>query len=149
MAKIELLDFEEDFYELIPRQVGSNIDFLKYSACSVLGIFTYDRGSKTIQRYYQGTDFEVNSDGNIKWIGSHKPADNQVYSIYYKYRPVYRVTKAVHRDRFSQYNLRSKNISSPKKTIDGVTYVKLPETWVLKRDFLLERNKNEQPDPNA
>lgn len=148
-AKIELLDFEEDFYELVPRQVGTDTDRLKYGACGVLAIFTYDRSSKTITRYHQGTDFELTSNGDIQWVSSHRPDDKQVYSIYYKYHPVYRAIKAVHRDRFSQYNLRPGNIKAPKKTIDNVTYVKLPETWVIKRDFLLERPKNEHSDPNA
>lgn len=147
-AKIELLDFEEDFYELVPRQVGSDVDFLKYKACRVLGIFTYDRSSKTTDRYYQGTDFELTEEGDIQWISTHRPADKQVYTIYYKYRPIYRALKAVHRDRFSQYNLRVQNIKAPKTTVDGNTYVKLPETWVIKRDFLLERKKNTNYDPN-
>lgn len=147
-TKIELLDFQEDFYELITRQDGTDVDNLKYAACDVLAIFTYDRVSKTTDRYHLDTDFVIDDDGNIEWISTHRPAARSIYSIYYKYHPVYRALKAVHRDRFSQYNLRPGNIKAPKKTIDGTTYVKLPETWVVKRDFLLERPKNEDYDPN-
>jgi len=148
LTKIELLDFEEDFYELVTRQEGVTKDNLKYPACTVLAIFTYDKVNKTTSRYHFGTDFEIDLNGNISWIGTHKPADRQIYSIYYKYHPVYRATKAVHRDRFSQFNLRPAQTQAPKKQIDGATYVKLPETWVVKRDFLLERPKNADYDPN-
>jgi hypothetical protein len=104
MAKIELLDFEEEFYELIQRQEGTDVDRLKYQACSVLGVFTYDKVTKTYERFHYGTDFTL-SNGDIKWISAHKPDDRQIFSVYYKYHPIYRVHKAVHRDRFSQYNL--------------------------------------------
>jgi hypothetical protein len=148
LAKIELLDFVEDFYELIPRQIGTDIDFLKYKACDILGVFTYNKSTKTTKRYHKDVDFEINQEGNIKWISANRPTDKEIYSIYYTYHPVYRAKKAVHRDRFSQYNLRPGSIKAPKKTVDGNTYVKLPETWILVRDFLLDRPKNENYDPN-
>lgn len=148
LAKLELLDFEEDFYELITRQEGVDVDNLKYKACGVLAIFTYDRSTKTLDRYHFGTDFNLTSEGNVEWISSHKPDDRQVYSIYYKYHPCYRAIKAVHRDRFSQYNLRPNDIKAPKVTIGNNTYVKCPETWIVKRDFLLDRPKNNEYNPN-
>lgn len=147
-AKIEILDFEEDFYELLQRQALTSIDRLKYKACSVLGAFSYDKNTQVYIRYYYGTDF-VLEDGDVKWISAHKPADKQIYTIYYKYHPVYRIQKAVHRDRFSQYNLRPDAIKAPHKTINGSTYVKMPETWVAKRDYLITRPKNTLYDPNA
>ncbi len=147
MAKIELLDFEESFYELIQRQEGKNIDILKYNACAIDAVFTYDRTLKEYERYLSGTDF-IQENGNIKWISSHKPADRQVYSVYYKYHPVYRCAKAVHRDRFSQYNVRPSEIKAPHKTVNGATYVKMPETWIVQRDYLIKYEKNELYDPN-
>lgn len=147
-AKIELLDFQEDFYELLQRQVGTSIDRLKYKACSVLGIFSYNKTTKEYIRYYYGTDFTL-QDGDVKWLSAHKPSDKQVYSIYYKYHPVYRIQKAVHRDRFSQFNVRPNDIKAPHKTINGNTYVKMPETWVAKRDYLISRPKNTLYDPNT
>lgn len=147
-SKIELLDFEEDFYELVQRQEGSNVDFLKYAACRVVGLFTYDKNTKTTTRYHEGADFKLDINGNISWIGPHKPSDRQIYSVYYKFHPVYRAVKAVHRDRFSQFNNRPDSIQAPKKTIDGNTFVKLPETWVIKRDYLIKRTKNQLYDPN-
>jgi hypothetical protein len=153
-AKIELLDFEEDFYELIQRQEATDIDVLKYAASDVLGIFTVI--NNVLERYHRGADFELDVNGNIKWVGTHKPADRAVYTIYYKYHPVYRVMKAVHRDRFSQFNLRPQDIEAPKKQVDGKTYVKMPETWVIKRDYLIKRKdkagnviENTYYDPNS
>ena len=147
-AKIEVLDFKEDFYELVQRQEDTSVDQLKYKACEILGVFTYDRATKTTERYHQGADFEVDQNGNIEWLSAHRPADKEIFSIYYQFHPIYRAQKAVHRDRFSQYNNRVQNIKAPKVTVDGKTYVKLPETWVVKRDYLLERPKNAIYDPN-
>lgn len=154
-AKVVLLDFNEDFFELVQRQQGTNTDRLKYPACTVVGIFTVSGNAKT--QYYQGADFEIDVNGSIKWTGTHKPADKQIYSIYYQYHPVFRAIKAVHRTRYSQYNRRPNEIQAPKKTVGDNTYVRLPETWILKRDYLINRkdvNGGDLPpnsfyDPNA
>jgi hypothetical protein len=154
-SKIELLDFVEDFHELIQRQEGKDTDLLKYKACSVLGLFTIENDE--IKEYHFGTDFTIDQNGSIQWISSNRPPDRQIYTVYYKYHPIYRAIKAIHRDRYSQYNLRPQDIKAPSKTINGKTYVKLPETWIIKRDYLLERRdadqtlleKNEYYDPNS
>jgi hypothetical protein len=153
-AKVELLDFAEDFFELIQRQEGSDTDKLKYSACKILGVFSATGNTK--EEYFEGADFQVDVNGNIKWVGAHKPADRDIYSIYYQHHPVFRAVQALHRDRYSQYNIRPDSIQAPKKTVDGRTYVKLPETWILKRDYLIERRDqagdlipdNQNYDPN-
>lgn len=151
-AKVELLDFTEEFYELIQKQdnITTNIDKLKYPACKVIALFVI-RNNQTI-RFYHGTDFTIDVNGCITWIGAHKPIDREIYSVYYSYHPVYRVTKAVHRDRFSQYNdLRDlKNSKVPDfaiKTVENRTFVKLPEEWILRRDYLLERSDKTQVTP--
>lgn len=136
-SRIDILDFEEDFFELIQRQENSSIDRLKYSACKVVGLFTVKNNVQ--EEFHFGTDFTLTVNGDIQWIGNHFPSARQIYSIYYKYHPVFRAVKAVHRDRFSQFNIRPEQISAPKVTIGKKTYVKLPETWVLKRDYLIER----------
>ena len=156
-TKLELLDFKEDFFELIQRQIfaDSDTDLLKYKACEVLGVFIV-RNNVKIEFHY-GADFLIDVNGSIKWLSTNKPLDKEVYSIYYRYHPVYRAIKAVHRDRFSQYNLRPGDINAPKKRVGENTYVKLPETWILKKDYLLERrdrNGNLIPintlyDPNS
>jgi hypothetical protein len=142
-SKIELLDFAEDFYEAVQRQENGDIDVLKYPACDVLAVFTAE-DSNTQTRYYQGNDFTLDQNGSIKWTGSHRPDDRQIYSVYYRYHPVYRAIKAVHRDRYSQFNLRSGTLKADgSKTVDGKTYVKMPETWILKRDYLLDRKDSQ------
>lgn len=153
-AKVEVLDYEEDFFEAVQRQEGTDVDALKYKACKVLGVFTVVADSKV--RFHEGADFEIDVNGNIKWIGTHKPDDRQIYSIYYQYHPVFRAVKAVHRTRYSQYNVRPNDIKAPKKTVNGSTFVKLPECWILKRDYLVDRKdsdgdplpKNQYYDPN-
>jgi len=151
-AKVEILDFKEEFYELIQKQdnLVTNIDKLKYPACEVTAVFAIRNNQKI--RFYQGADFDLDLNGSIVWTGSHKPNDREIYTIYYKYHPVYRVTKAVHRDRFSQYNdlrdLKTSTIpESAIKTINGKTFVKLPEEWVLRRDYLLDRSDKTQAQP--
>lgn len=155
-AKVELLDFVEDFHELVQRQVGTNIDLLKYAACEVHGLFVVRNSTQQVQFYF-GVDFELDANGSIKWLGSNKPTDKEIYTVYYRYRPVFRAIKAIHRDRYSQYNLKSQPLNSPSITVKGNTYVKLPETWILKRDYLLERRDFNQAlltgntfyDPNS
>jgi len=137
-SRIELIDFAEDFYELIVRQEGTDIDRLKYPACEVLGLFV-KAGSNTAERFHYGTDFVLDVNGDVQWIGAHVPSDRQIYSIYYRHHPVYRAIKAVHIDRYSQDNHKKSNIEGPTKTVGANTYVKMPEAWILKRDYLLER----------
>ena len=149
-AKVEVLDFQEEFYELMQRQEGSATDVLKYPACSVVAVFAIRNSLKV--RFHEGADFTLDSNGSIVWIGAHKPADREIFSVYYRYHPVYRATKAVHRDRFSQYNnirdiQNSKIPASAVKTREGRTFVKLPETWILKRDYLLDRKDKTQTNP--
>lgn len=159
-AKIQILDFTEDFFELIQRQdtpmSGPATDRLKYAACEILGVFTVVNDVKT--EYYEGVDFKIDQNGDIQWVGAHKPADRQIYSIYYKHHPVFRAVRAMHRNRWSQYNVRAGQLDPaiPKKTVGDRTYVKLPDAWILKRDYLIERRDiqkallpdNEFYDPN-
>lgn len=162
-AKIQILDFTEDFFEMIVRQDTVTVptpqpqtDRLKYPACEVLGLFTVTNNVR--EEYHQGVDFKIDQNGDIQWIGAHKPADRQVYSIYYKHHPVFRAVRALHRSRWSQFNNRpdSMDKSIPRKTVGDRTYVKLPDTWILKRDYLIERRDiqnallpdNKDYDPN-
>ena len=157
-ARIEILDFTEDFFELVQHQEApATYDKLKYAACEVLGLFTAVNSVRT--DYHEGVDFKIDMNGNVQWIGAHKPADRQIYSIYYKHRPVFRTVRAMHRNRWSQYNTRpdSMDPAIPRKTVGDRTYVKLPDSWILKRDYLIERrdiqqallSDNKNYDPNA
>lgn len=159
-SKIQVLDFLEDFFELVQKQPtpmsGPSIDKLKYQACEVLGLFVVANSVRT--EYYFGADFALDPNGNIQWLTSRKPVDGSIYTIYYRHHPVFRAVRALHRNRYTQFNLRPDNIESqPKITVADRTYVKLPETWILKRDYLLERRDAQGnlipdssfPDPNA
>lgn len=154
-ARVDLLDFQEDFTELVQRQVGTNVDTLKYKACEVLGLFSEVSGARV--QYHFGTDFDLDENGSVKWKSLHKPADKKVYTVYYRYHPIYRAVKAVHRDRYSQFNIRADKIDTPKTVVNGRTYIKLPETWILIRQNLIDRKDQQgQPiqtndfyDPNA
>ena len=155
-ARIELIDFAEDFFELIERQSSGATDRLKYPACSVLAVFVVRAGVK--KRFYEGADFKIDVNGDIEWTNSlNKPAAPEIYSVYYKFHPVFRAVKAIHRDRYTQFNNRPQNIEGPKVTIEDRTYVKLSETWILKRDYLIERRGQDGAllppdtfhDPNA
>lgn len=150
-AKIEVLDFKEEFYEVVQRQdnATTTTDKLKYQACEVTAVFVIRNNTKI--RFYQGADFDLDLNGSIVWK-ANRPQDREIYSVYYKYHPIYRVTKAVHRDRFSQYNnIRDLNNStipaSAIKTVNNKTFVKLPEQWILRRDYLLERSDKTQATP--
>lgn len=152
MARIDLLDFAEDFYELIQRRDTGDTDKLKYDATCVLGLFTVESDVKT--EYHCGTDFDLDVNGNIKWSSAHRPSSKQIYSVYYKHAPIYRATKAVHRDRYSQPT--SKSRAKNKVVADGKEFIKIGEEWVISRDFFLDRKDiNGQPilpdpfyDPN-
>lgn len=163
-SRVDLLDFKENFYELVQRQdtpmSGPIVDKLKYPACEVNAVFVV-RNNQTV-RFHHGTDFDLDQNGSIRWLGTNRPLDREIMSIYYKYHPVFRVTKAVHRDRFSQYNVAKDlaNSDIPQnayKVVGDKTYVKLPETWILRRDYLLDRKdkatgqvlrRNDDYDPN-
>lgn len=146
-TKVEILDFKEPFYELVQRQEGTDIDNLKYCASCIDGLFVVE--GQTIREFQEGAHFNLTADGNIKWRTANRPSDRAIYSVYYHYAPVYRAINAVHRDRYSQYNSRPNLIQAPKVTVDGNTYVKLPEAWILKRDYILDsRDQNTYYDPN-
>ena len=84
-AKVEILDFKEEFYELIQKQdnLTTNVDKLKYPACEVTAVFVIRNNQK--ERFYQGADFDLDLNGSIVWKGSHIPNDREIYTIYYKY----------------------------------------------------------------
>jgi len=69
-TKIELTDFTDIFPQRVLRKPGSLVDVLKYPACRVNVLM-----DKTGKRYYQGTDFTLDFNGNVKWL---TPGDQQL-----------------------------------------------------------------------
>lgn len=126
-TKIELCDFTEIFIERVMRTEGSNIDILKYNACRVNFIIDYDG-----TQYYQDTDFTINEDGNIEWGIGNTPADNTPISLHYEAAIQYRVVRALHVNRFSQF-----------KKSGEVEHLKFPEQWIVVKEFLVRREQED------
>lgn len=63
-TRIELEDYQDIFFQNVLRNPNANTDVLKYRAVNVNGLID----SQGV-RYYPGTDFEINTDGNIRWLG--------------------------------------------------------------------------------
>ncbi len=138
---VELEKFTHLYYQRVLRKSATDIDILKYKACRVNVIISSDG-----TRYFQDQDFKIDANGNIKWIGRlgtppenpedptpviyRKPDDDVIYSIHYETHVQFRAVKAMHTTRFTQY----KAAGSP-----TVEHIKLPEQWMLTKEFLLRR----------
>lgn len=125
-TRIELIDYTEVYYQRVLRKPATNTDILKYKACRVNVVV-----DKNKVFYYQQQDFDMDQNGNIKWLStgtSRKPADNMVYSIHYETHIVLRAVKAMHVLRFTQW-----------KNNEGVEQVKLPQQWMVTKEYLLRR----------
>lgn len=121
-TRVELEDYTDIYFQRVLRKEGTVIDILKYRACRVNSVV-----DKNNVRYYQDQDFTIEMNGNIKW-GARKPADGLVYSIHYECKVQFRAVKAIHVNRFTQY--RSQGL---------VEQIKMPEQWMLTKEFLLRR----------
>jgi hypothetical protein len=129
---VVLKDFTDLYFQRVLRNPSGNTDILKYKACRV-NIIMDSSGAK----YYQQIDFNLDQNGNIKWL-TRKPANNTIYSIHYETHVQFRAVKAVHVSRFTQY-----------KSQDGVQHLKYPEEWMCVKEFLLRnRDINTKQDLN-
>lgn len=63
-TRIELENYHDIFFQNVMRNPRANTDVLKYRAVNINGLIDSNG-----VRYYPGTDFEINTDGNIKWLG--------------------------------------------------------------------------------
>lgn len=126
---IELTDFTDIFYQRVLRNPSSNTDVLKYRACVVNFIASYDDVLQEIVRYYQDSDFKIDENGNVEWLaGGSKPSDNQPYSIHYEAAVQFRATRAMHVNRFSQVQVPG-----------GAEHLKFQEQWLCTKEFLVKR----------
>lgn len=124
-TRIDLIDFTDIYFQRIMRKVGSNVDVLKYRACRVNMII-----DKNDVEYFQDQDFKIDPSGNIMWTTARKPADNLIYSIHYESHVQFRATRAMHVNRFTQYKAPGEPL---------VEHIKLPEQWIVQKEFLLRR----------
>jgi hypothetical protein len=119
---VELCDFSEIYIQRIRRQEG-NVDVLKYKGLRV-NMLVDSQG----RDYFEGSDFNLDVNGNIKWCPNKGPLSGSIYTINYETAVRFRAVRALHVNRFG-------NISSK----EGDVQVKLPEQWLLEKDFLVER----------
>lgn len=122
-TKVELLDFTDIFIQRVMRAPDTDVDVLKYNAKRVNILIDFNG-----TRYYQDQDFKIDVNGNIKWTGLSRPADNLAYSVHYEAPVQYRATKAMHVARYTQRSVQG-----------GVEHLKLQEQWLMTKEFLVKR----------
>lgn len=120
---IELCDHSEIFFQRIARSDG-DLDRLKYKALRVNILIDQDG-----VEYFEGSDFKLNSNGDILWLQGKGPYTDTIYSIHYESRIQFRAIKAMHTNRFEQVKLSDGNIAQ----------VKFPEQWMCTKEFLVRR----------
>ena len=120
--------------QLATNQVGDQ-DNLKYD-CKRVNVII----DKEANQYYQDIDFRLTPQGNVQWIrrvadnGTSSfvriPALGTIYTTHYESVIQYRATSAMHINRFAQVPDRSTGL---------VAQVKMPEQWMLQKEFLIVR----------
>ena len=107
--------------------VFTSQDNLKYDCRRVNVII-----DKTGKQYHQDIDFRLSPQGNILWrsLNIPQPADGIIYSAHYESVIQYRAISAMHISRFAQVPDRSTGL---------VAQVKMPEQWMLQKEFLIIR----------
>lgn len=121
---VQLQDFTEPFFQRVKRQQG-NVDVLKYKATNVNMLVDGDG-----KEYYQENDFTLDPNGSILWKGDKSPMPGTIYSIHYEACVQFRAVRAMHTNRFTQVF---------SKSAGGALHVKLPEQWLLQKEFLVKR----------
>ena len=122
--------------EIIPI---NNIDRLKYDCRRVNVII-----DKELNQYYQDIDFILTPQGNIRWIGERFPGnnagENNIYTVHYESVIQYRTLTAMHINRFAQVPDRSTGL---------IAQVKMPEQWMMQKEFLIRRRDQFGNEINA
>ena len=122
-TRVDLLDFTEPFFERVQYNPSTEVDFLKYNAVRINVLIGADQ-----VEYFQGSDFKLDTNGNIRWTGTRRPSG--IYSVHYESVIQYRAIQAMHVSRFAQV---------PDKTTGNIKQVKMPEQWMLQKEFLALR----------
>lgn len=130
---VELCDFTEAFFERKKRQRGK-LDVLRYPGKRVHLVI--DKAGK---EYFEGSDFCLDVNGNIKWKANKGPLPGEIYSINYETAIRFRAIKALHSNRFAQIN-----------SAKGTNLLKMNEQWMLQKDYLITRKNldNEVIEPD-
>mgnify|MGYP003641027167 CR=1 FL=1 len=123
---VELCDFTDIYMQRVARSATS-VDHLKYKALRVNMII-----DQNDVEYDEGTDFCLNEVGHILWKAGKGPASEVIYSIHYEAAVQFRAVQAIHVNRFTQV------------TVDtGQAHLKMPEQWMLKKEFLVKRKDSD------
>lgn len=131
---VELIDFTEIYFQRVQRQEG-NLDVLKYKACRV-NVLVDQFGKE----YYQDNDFKLDENGSIRWKANKGPDPGDIYSIHYEAAVQFRAVNAMHSNRFTRI-----------ATKEGDVQVKMPEQWMLQKEFLVKRKDSDgnEINPNS
>ena len=112
-------------------------DNLKYD-CKRVNVII----DKQANQYHQDIDFKLTPQGNIQWLtritnaatGASEfvriPPVDTIFTAHYESVIQYRATSAMHINRFAQVPDRSTGL---------VAQVKMPEQWMLQKEFLIVR----------
>lgn len=126
---IELRDFYDIYMQRVARAPGQ-VDSLKYKAKRV----NVAVDSNNVE-YLEGSDFDLNANGQIVWRTGKGPAEEVIYSVHYEAKVQFRATQAIHVNRFTQATGDS----------NKELHIKMPEQWMCTKEFLV-RNKDEAGD---
>ena len=121
---VELPDYTDIFIERLKRQQG-RVDRLKYRATKVHALV--DGSGK---RFYEGSDFSLDNNGDILWKIDRAPLKTTIYSVNYEAAVQFRAIKAAHVNRFGQDSITDKG---------KIKFAKINEQWLLQKEFLVER----------
>ncbi len=119
---VELLDFTELYNQRVSKQQGQT-DIMKYPAINVNLLI-----DKHGREYFQGSDFDLDINGNLRWRVGKGPLADTIYSIHYETRVRYRTVRSMHTNRFSTITRENVDVAA-----------KLPETWLASKAFLVDR----------
>lgn len=124
---VEIKQFTDIFYERVMRNGNSldGVDRLANNAKNVNFLIDYNG-----KQYTQDADFSLTVNGDIKWKPGRAPADFTVYTIHYEIPVRFRAIQAMHVNRFAQVK---------KITDQQVELIKMPEQWILAKEYLIAR----------
>lgn len=113
----------------------TNIDRLQYPATCV----EYIVDTNGVW-YHEHTDFEIDKDGNIQWVGQNRPGYNPktgrgtVYSIRYRYTPFFVADHLVHEIRVAQVT----NQATFERSLERMPY----QVFIMREKVFQDRNRD-------
>ena len=112
---------------------GNKVDRLTYTARNITHVIQV-KGEKVI--HFDLDQFKITTDGDIEWISNDRPEKGAIYAIRYRYEDSYRVVQRLHDNRINYESFR-KNKRTP---------IRLPSSYVVKKDYLVFEKERERED---